>query len=1603
MMRTLYSHSRDKIVSQLQRDMSSCLPEAPAIELEPFLHSFLVLTDSAELASCEHSHFVSSTLSFWQFIQVYKGPGPHIKIFNPTQKEHGWHSTRTIIHLVDHNRPFIIDSVRMKLNEWGPTIHQVRNCVISPQRDSSGKMVVQGDGTCADEAVLYMEIDAVQSESKLAALLKDIEAVLADVSQVVSDFATMKQKAAEVADHFLAQPGDEEKEAARFLQWLLEGNFTFLAYEEMAGAEQQEISPEQPCEVCEQPAVCLGLLRHRDTGQIRREQLRYSEFANERAVLSCGRATVRSSVHRPVYPVCFFLNLHNSADTPVKQVHITGLYTAKAYTENTRTIPWLRSKVDAIVQMAGFDADSHLGKELLQVIERFPREELFLTPQEELYGIVLSILQMRERSQVRVFISVCEANRFCSVLIYVPREIYDTRLRVKMQEILCDRFGAVDAEFKTWFSDSILARVHYVLRLPDTLVASFDTEAITAEIIQASLSWDQGLRETLQASPGKKTALDRELSVAFSLAYKEAFTPADAVADIECMRNLSEKSPLSMRFYQPLDDDAYLHFKLFHQGLPLPLSDQIPVMENLGLKVMEEHPYSIEWKSGTISLHDFALLPQHDQSEPLHALAEKFQDAFVQTWYGHVENDRFNLLVLTCGINWRYVNMFRAYSRYLKQIGFSFSQDYIADTLCHNSKITVHLLQLFSTCFDPDLSQTEGQRQARRQQLQQNIVEALEGVSVLSEDRVLRRMMDLVAATLRTNFYQKDSKGEFKEYIVFKFAPGQIPDMPQPAPMFEIFVYSPVVEGVHLRGGKVARGGLRWSDRVEDFRTEVLGLAKAQQVKNTVIVPVGAKGGFIPKKLPANAGREEILQHGIACYKTFIRGLLDVTDNLVDQTVVHPERVIRYDESDTYLVVAADKGTATFSDIANGIAREYNFWLGDAFASGGSVGYDHKKMGITTRGAWISVQRHFREKGVNIQQDPVSVVGIGDMSGDVFGNGLLSSPQLRLVAAFNHQHIFIDPTPDPDTSFVERRRLFNLPRSSWDDYDRSVISAGGGVYSRQMKSIMITDQMRKVLNIKSHKLTPNELITAILKAPVDLLWNGGIGTYVKAARESHADVGDKGNDAVRIDGSQLRAKVVGEGGNLGLTQLARVECALNGTALNSDFIDNSAGVDCSDHEVNIKIFLNQVMATGDMSHPQRDALLEKMTNEVARLVLDNNYRQTQAITLAELEAGIRHDDYRRALRTLESAGRINRAIEYLPDDESLTERESAGKWLTRPELSVLIAYSKADLKERLLASSLPDDIYLGDQLYTAFPQTLTKKYAKELRQHPLYRQIVATQLANSIVHMMGVPFINRQKQSTGAGIDEVVRAFFMARDIFDAPGLWSLIESLDYHVESSLQHELIFEIRQLLRRSTRLIIRTRLVDHDSSHCITEYRTQVDHLISGLQTLLPKGPRAKWEARTERLQTFGIEAQSSQRLACIGYLFNSLSIIQAAEQTECTLEHVTQMFYAVSEHMQLTEFYDHLGQQKIENHWQSLVRDGIRDELAVLHRTLVVNILRLETEQQEINGRLLYWSERHSIKVEQWYAVLAEIKGATSTDLAIYTVAMRKLADITQQA
>ncbi|BBB29868.1 NAD-glutamate dehydrogenase [Neptunomonas japonica] len=1582
--------------------LNSKLPADSIDAVSNFAQQYYQATTKEELSERSLDNLYGATLSCWQFLQSFNAEQPKVHVHNPDLEQHGWRAQHTVIEILQSDMPFLVDSVRMELNRRGLVIHTIHNEIIFTQRDGDKlvKLSNSTDKTAHAEALIYLEVDRTSDATELKAILASLQQVLDQVHIVVDDFPKMQTRAHALLDELSSQKGDQEEDAKAFLKWMLNDRFTFLGYDEISIANGT---------VSCIPDSELGILKIKQSGEPNErafDELRAAEqaFLLEPSIIMFAKDAHYSRVHRPAYMDRVIIKRFDEQGNVIGKCRFFGLYTSPVYSESIAIIPVMHRKAKNVLKRSGFDRRSHNGKELMQIMNDLPRDELILSSEEELLALSMGVFSLHDRRRIRLLYRQDRCNQFATFLYYVPRDIFNTALRVQVQEILSKACVSSEAEFTTTFSESILARVQFVLRLDPDKPVEVNLAELETEIINVSRDWGDELHTALMDSCGEEQGnyLQNSYRNAFNSAYREHFKVTSAVFDIQRIEELNESTPVTMSFYRVLEQSQdILRFKLFNAGQPLILSDVIPVLENLGMQVVGEHPYAVQRSDGDVFwIHDFTLIYQGSETVVLDEVKDVFHNAFANIWSGNAENDEFNHLVIGANLSWREVSMLRAYARYSKQIRFAFSQPYIAGTLARHIQVTKLLVALFRARLEPG-RQGSAKVSALADRIESSIIDALDKVANINEDQILRRFLELIKATLRTSYFKQDEKGEFKDYFAFKLNPHAINDMPLPRPMFEVFVYSARVEGVHLRGGKVARGGLRWSDRLEDYRTEVLGLVKAQQVKNSVIVPVGAKGGFVAKKLPTNGDREAWMAEGIASYQIFISALLDITDNLVGGAVVPPIDVVRHDEDDPYFVVAADKGTATFSDIANEIAEERGFWLGDAFASGGSQGYDHKGMGITARGAWESVKLHFRELGLDTQTEEFSVVAVGDMAGDVFGNGMLLSETIQLCAAFNHLHIFIDPTPDAASSFIERERLFALPRSSWEDYNADLISNGGGLFSRSSKWIDITPQMKTRFDISEDRLSPNDLLTALLKAPVDLIWNGGIGTYVKATHETHAEVGDKANDSLRINGNQLRCKVLGEGGNLGFTQLGRIEFCLHGGKSNTDFIDNAGGVDCSDHEVNIKILLNEVVANGDLTVKQRNALLREMTDEVGILVLKNNYKQAQAISVAHAHARRSMDEYILLINRLESEGKLDRELEFIPSDEVLQARKASGEGLTRPELSVLISYTKGELKEKLNVSSITQDEYLSRAILTAFPQRLVNDFGQEIEDHRLRGEIIATQVANNMVNSMGITFTERLCQISGASLADVAAAFVIARDVFGIDQLWEEIEALDNQVSSALQQQMMGDLIRLIRRATYWFLRHQRPKIDVSAAVSQFRPGSLQISKQLSDLLKGEPRARWQQKHDDLVTAGVPSSLAAVVAGAGNLYSLLSIIQATEQTGQSLERVAQIHFALGDNLELHWFDHQIKEIDTNSHWESMSRDGFREDLTNHQQAITVNVLQSGTDEEEGDALVKQWLQNRHQLMQRWQHLLSEIRSSSQPNSAIFAVAIRELQELAQ--
>ncbi len=1612
-MKQVNTVDRNEFFDQLKSMFNEKLSANHATKVNQFTEQYFENLPVEEAYGRRLEDIYGAILSCWNFLQHHDLQHAKVEVFNPNLEVNGWQSTHSIIAVLHANIPFLVDSIRMAINSHELTIHSIHHAVMHVDRTKTGKikaLLPRGDKACTRdnaEAMIYVEVDRRNQAESLEELQAAISTVLAEVRVAVGDYPAMRDMASELTKEIKASPkslGTENiKEAIEFVDWIIKDHFTFLGYDEYDFKKKGD-----DIEVIRVSGSELGILKSHNE---RPRKLLMSDMPEKTrqhllksTIFSFAKSAQRSRIHRPAYPDYISVAKFNDKGEVIGQKRFLGLYTADVYNQRHSSIPLVRKKTTEVLKRAGYGEQDYGLKELNQILAVYPRDDLFQIDVDELYDVAMGIMYIQERRKIRLFLREDAYTQFFSALVFVPRDVYSTDLRLKIEAILKHALDAVDVDFTTQFSESVLARTQFNIRVKPSDHRDIDVEELEKKVIEVAQSWRDGLQEALYEVHGEETANDHIhlYQNAFPGSYREAFSPRRAVIDIDHMSELKGGKAISMSFYRSLEEsEATLHFKLFHKEKQLPLSDVLPIFENIGLKVIGEHPYVIEDRQGVVVwIHDFTLISYSNSVIDIQKIRKIFEDLFAKVLAGEAENDNFNLLVLGAYLDWRQIAMFRGYARYMRQIRVSNSQEFIAQTLSNHVDITRLLWSFFEARFDPEKNTSQAKSEATQQKLELEFNAALDNVANISEDRILRRYMELMKATLRTNFYQPDADGQPKTYVSYKVSPRDIPEMPLPLPMFEIFVYSPRVEGVHLRGGKVARGGLRWSDRYEDYRTEVLGLVKAQQVKNAVIVPVGAKGGFVAKQLPEN-DREAFLKEGIESYKIFINGLLDLTDNLVDEAIVPPVNVVKQDPDDYYLVVAADKGTATFSDIANGIALERNFWLRDAFASGGSNGYDHKKMGITARGAWVSVERHFRELGLNTSQDEFTAIGIGDMAGDVFGNGMLLSEHMKLVAAFNHMHIFIDPSPDPKKSFAERKRMFELPRSSWEDYNAALISKGGGIFSRASKSIALTPQIKKLLGIKSDKVPPNMLISYILKADVDLMWVGGIGTYVKASSETDADVGDKANDGLRVNAKELRCKVIGEGGNLGMTQRGRVEFSLNGGRCNTDFIDNAGGVDCSDHEVNIKILLNAIVGNGDMTAKQRNQLLFEMTDEVADLVLRNNYRQTQAISIAAFEAASRIEEYRRLINSYESSGKLNRALEFIPDDETIMERKSQNIGLTRPELSVLISYVKGHMKEVLNSSKLTKDKSLGHEIDEMFPDRLVETYADPLLSHKLRREIISTSIANDMVNHMGITFVERLRLSTGSTISAIALAYIIARDVFQLEKYWCMIESLDYKVPSSVQIEMMSELMRLIRRASRWLLRNRRSELNVASNMKKFSEGIKAISENLSTYLIGAELNEWQEKYDRFVEQGISDELARVVAGANYLYSALGIIEAHEITQTELGMVARTYYALGDALDLGWFSVQLNLLKPSSHWQALARETFREDLDWQQRALTVGVLRLKSAPSDIPERLKVWMDYHQELIGRWKQMCTEIKATKSPEFAVYSVALRELLDLAQ--
>jgi len=1580
------------------REAASLADTRPSVadqaDLRRFIARLYEHVPPGDVAARSPDDLYGAALALWKFAS-HRQPGrAKVRVYNPEPATDGWSSPRTIVEIVNDDMPFLVDSVTASVNDGGREVRLVIHPILTVSRAAGGELLrfdPAADGL--RESWMQLEITRELQSAGRAVLAEKIAAVLADVRSAVSDWQPMRQELRDIVAELTATapplPPSEIAEGLDFLRWLDDDNYTYLGFREYrfdGGGDT---------------ATPLGILRDpkypvfegvRNFDALPRD---VQEFLRRRELLVIAKTNHRATVHRNVLMDAVGIRRFGSNGEVIGIRLFAGLFTSVAYSRSPRSIPLLRLKVQRTMARSGLSPDSHDGKALLHILDTFPRDELFQIREDELYDIAIAILNLQERQRIALFVRRDPLERFVTCLVYVPRDRYDTQLRLRFAAILEKAYAGQLADFYVHIDESALARVEFLIATTRGSVPAVDVIALENQLAEAGRSWTDRVEAAADEAFGEAEGHARLRRLkAFPVAYQARTTPAQAIADLDRIEAVFAGSPLEVSLHAREVEDAP-GLRLYRPGEPIVLSEVLPILENLGLRIIAEEPFPIESTDNrAVWIHEFTLAPGSVPANVSADARHRFEDALLAVWTGAIENDGLNRLVLAAGLTARQTTILRLYSKVLRQAGSTFSQDYMEEVLARHAPIARRLLQLFEHRFDP--ARATSQSLASMGEVQA-IDHALEAVESLDEDRILRGFLTLVLKSVRTSYYQRLPRGAPKPALAVKLASSEIDLLPLPRPLYEIYVYSPRVEGVHMRAGKVARGGIRWSDRREDFRTEILGLMKAQTVKNAVIVPVGSKGGFVVKRPPA--ARDQLMAEGVECYKILIRSMLDLTDNIVSDaannggahTVVPPPDVVRHDGDDPYLVVAADKGTATFSDFANEIAAEYGFWLGDAFASGGSAGYDHKEMGITSRGAWELIKRHFRELGQDVQNSDFSVVGVGDMSGDVFGNGMLQSRHTRLVAAFNHLHIFVDPYPDPDSSFAERKRLFELPRSSWTDYDLKVISPGGGVFDRAAKSLPITPEMKRVFDIAEDHLTPAELIRKLMTAEVDLLFFGGIGTFVKAHNETHAEVGDRANDAVRVDGEELRAKVVGEGANLGVTQRGRVAYALKGGRIDTDAIDNSAGVDMSDHEVNIKILLGGAIATGALGRQERDPLLVQMGEDVGALVLRDNYLQGEALSVAEARGPVALDRQIRLIRELERAGRLDRALEFLPDDEALASRAMARRGLTRPELAVLLAHAKMSLDEDLLASDLPDLPELAGDLRDYFPTALRERFAKQIAAHPLHREITATVVTNDLINRAGITFMADMRARTGKGPAEVARAYRIVREVFELRAAWANIEALDSRIAADVQSEMLLDISALVEHATAWLLRHDRLD--LAHDIERLRPNIRELAGLLPNALPASDRAIADERAHRL----VSAKVPQRLAAaIGgtpFLAAALEIADLTDRTLQSLDRSARTYYAAGARFALGEMRAASRRLPAETSWQRQAAETVTDELFTLQAEIAYSAL-----QGSLDGAdpVIVWTKEHAAALGPAETIAAELHAGATPDLAMLVVASRQL-------
>ncbi|MEE2565326.1 NAD-glutamate dehydrogenase [Hyphobacterium marinum] len=1610
-----------KAVKAVWQDRFGSEPGSDAVR--EFLDEVFEDALAEDLENISATELARQIAEFWDWSRKRKAGAIAVRV-RPSKLDGDTDMRRDILEVAGPDRPFLVDSIMGEIGAQGLDVLAMFHPIV-PTEDGSPESLIQ--------------VHVEQRDDLARKHLEDgIRDTLADVENSTNDWADMRAAMDMAISHLEAAhtPAtlEEKAEAIEFLRWLRNDHFAFLGCRNYR-FDVDEKGRIQNREPDVQTGSGRGILRDPKRQVLRKASEpshltpAIESFLSDSSPLIVAKANIKSRVHRRVYMDYVGVKKYREDGAVIGEDRFVGLFTADAYDRMARDVPLIRRKVRNVLERAGKIPGTHSEKKLRNIVENYPRDELFQTDEDDLLAIGLGILHLYDRPRTKIFIRRDRFDRFISVLLFVPRDRYNSKVREQAGEMIRAAFDGRLSAYYPQFGDGPLARVHFIVGLNPFDHPEPDVADLERRIAQLARTWEDDFeslaRNTLPDSARRNL---RGYDGAFSAGYREAYAPAEAVADVEKIEGLTEAAPLAVRAYGGEDGSNALRLKIYRAGEAVPLSTVMPVLENMGLTVLQESGFEVSRDSlgedrtpPVVHVHDFEMERTAPGGDSEDAIAV-FEDALLAVLENRAEDDGFNRLIPQLGVTWRDAAFLRTCARYRQQTGLDPSQSVQEEALAANPEIARGLLQLAKTKFDPSLSLTREARKEAADELARDIRSRLDSVASIDHDRVLRRLLRLIEASLRTNYYQTDTEGRPKAHISLKIASRELEELPLPKPYREIFVWAPNVEGVHIRFGPVARGGLRWSDRREDFRTEVLGLVKAQQVKNAVIVPVGSKGGFYPKQLPKSGTRDEWLAEGVNAYKTFIRGLLDITDNIEGDEVVHPDNAVLWDEDDPYLVVAADKGTASFSDIANGVATdEFDFWLGDAFASGGSAGYDHKAMGITARGAWESVKRHFREMGKDIQSEPFTVIGVGDMSGDVFGNGMLLSKKIKLQAAFDHRDIFIDPDPaDTDASWDERKRLFETPRSSWQDYDKALISKGGGVFSRSAKSIPLSPEMKALTGLDADKVAPVELISALLKAPSELLWFGGIGTYVKASDEQHWEVGDKANDALRVDATEVGASVVGEGANLGFTQAARIEFARKGGRVNADFVDNSAGVDTSDHEVNIKILLNPFLRSGELTRKKRDNLLGRMTDTVAEHVLSHNYDQTLAITLSETSAPADIDAQERFMLALEAQGRLDRTVEGLPTSEEIRLLKEQGLGLTRPELALLISYAKSTLFDALVASSVPDDPHFVATLHGYFPEDLAG-YGEAMASHRLRREIISTVLANDMINLGGPTFVHRAKESTGANVASVARAFEAGRQIFRFADLTDRINALDNKAPASVQIDLHEEIIRLLRRQTYWLARRgrgREADQPMPirDVIDAYRDGIDQLKEHAGAIFSDYERERVSRQAKAFVKAGAPKDLAREIATLRPLTSSSDVVDLALRKDWPLESAAHIYHAAGARFAFDRLRGVAGEVSSDLHWDRLAVRRLIEDLYASQQTVAGSVMRhaktaggslakgIEQPDADWARNLIdSWSIINAEEAGRVDATLAEMEGAGVWTLSKLSIASTQLREMAQNA